>query len=275
VFERRDRHRLPDDEIGPTSETNLIGWSESEDTYKTEGHALAAYVAEDEMDNADDGFTPLADAQELVLHQLMMKREKRVSDLVMDTNSYGSSNKVTIGTDWDDYANSDPLGDLATGMDALSEANPDDLVLVLGLGAWRALRRHPQILESAGIFSGAGGKGQVSKEALAAALEVRKVIVGRPRYDSANPGQTASYSRIWPTDRALLMVMPENPDRKDGPPPLGRTFRFKPPGKNAINSRAVFDEKRGRTGSWWVQSSFADDEKLIATDNGYLFLSVV
>lgn len=269
TYARRDRHTIPDDAIEPTSTANLAQWSTGSSNYSVEDHALADWVSKDEEDNADDPFSPLADAQEIILQQMLLGREARVANQVMAAANYASTNKVTLTTPWSDKINGTPIDDIEDGILALAEPNGEHVILVLGLPVWKALRRHPDILAACGKFSGAGGTGLASRAEVAAAFEIRDVVVGSTRYDSANQGQTASYGWVWGSTTALLARAPKTPKSKDVM--LARTFRYRPAGQNSIQTATEFDRKRGPRGSTWVQNAFSDDEVIVAADVGYHF----
>ena len=81
-------------------------------------------------------------------------------------------------------------------------------VLVMGQAVWTRLRTHPRIVEAI-KETGAGGTaaaGIVMRQAVAALFELDRVLVGSAWYQSAVPGQTASYSRLWGKHAAILHV---------------------------------------------------------------------
>jgi len=91
--------------------------------------------------------SPVNHATEALTDLILLRREKRVADLVFSNDSYNSGHKETrSGTDqWSDYTNSEPREQILEALDVpLQRPN----IFVLGNDTWRLLRQHPQIVSS-------------------------------------------------------------------------------------------------------------------------------
>ena len=106
-----------------------------------------------------------------------------------------------------------------------------------------------------------------SGQEVAQLFEVERVLIGRSRYNTAKQGQAASYSRLWGKHCAALYVEPN---------PGIRTITF---GVTFVESlRATyrdFDGKRGIKGAHYIRPAWNSDEKVIASDCGYLIEDAV
>ncbi|HEX3132629.1 MAG TPA: hypothetical protein VHX44_03490 [Planctomycetota bacterium] len=81
---------------------------------------------------------------------------------------------------------------------------------------------------------------RMSLQALAGVLGVDEILVGSRRKDTANPGQTASWSYIWPEHYALLVRGVVNPSDLTEPA-FGRTFIWDE-ANASLNGSAVIAE---------------------------------
>jgi hypothetical protein len=106
----------------PGTEANEIpGLKLSLDTYYAQEHSLQTPVTDEERENADVPLSPDADGTELVTSKILLGREKAMKDAVTDATQYADDMTVTLtGTaQWNDYTNSDPIGDFKDGRHAM------------------------------------------------------------------------------------------------------------------------------------------------------------
>lgn len=261
---RRDVSMPINDLIGPSGKSNRATYDVTTDNYSVTGHALHEVVDLSLVRNADAPISPEEWATQNVMQRLMLNREKRVADLIMTAGNWASGN-TGAGTDWTDETAGTPLADLNTALEAIPSSGEDSrLILVLALPLWNALRKHPQML---GLRAGGGSSaGQLSAAEVAAFIGVDEVKVSRTFITTTNPGQsTAVYSRIWDATKAAIVQVPTV---VSGPEAslFSCTFRVQP----GIQTRKWHDPAYGEEGADLVQTSFADDEKVIQNDMGYL-----
>ncbi len=271
VYSRRDVHSIPDAKIGPTSRANLSSYTTSTANFSVEDFALLDYVSSQTEANADAPFRPQQDAVDFNMQKLMLLRERRVAALLFNAAAYATANKTTITNEWDDTTNGVPVDDILTGIDACAEPPTH---LIIGAAGWKALRRHPQVISTVlGLRTGQVGPGMISRQQLAEWLELEAILVGKARYDSANPGQTVSLARVWDDDQALLARIIPNPGTKTIT--LSKTFRFSETGNPSIAVRQWDEPSVGKGGSVAVQCEHSDDEVIVAADAAYHFSNVV
>ena len=267
-YNKANAFRLFDDKIGPKSMANEIDYEVSSDNYSVKDHALADYVTQEEIDNADTPLSPEKDANDFVNLMLEVAQEKRVADLFTTAANYPSGNKVTLsGTgQWSGSADN-PIKDIQDAIEAcFQRAN----TLWFGIDAWLVFRRLPEILDAVKAASRmqSNSGGLATQSEVAALFDVDRVLVGRARYISSKEGQTDTYARIWGKHAGALYVPPGS---------VGvRTICF---AKTFSETRKLtfrsFDEKRGMKGAVYLKTGWNSDEKITASDIGYIIENAV
>jgi len=265
VLDKADAYRIHDDKMGPTAKPNEIKWGVSTDNYSVVDHGLGDWVAQTEIDNADVPLAPLEQTNENLNVALDNAQEYRVAQIAFGSANYGS-NTTTPSPLWG--ASSDtPIKDV---MDAIEACFMRANTLVFGQDAWSAFRRLPEIIDACKAVNKGGGSfagGMVSPNEVATLFEVDEVVVGRARRISTKRGQTASYARMWGKHMAALHVT-KNPGIKSIS--FGLTFS-----EMQRQTLTVKDGTRGTKGATFVKVCWNSDEKVVASDCGYLLDSVI
>ncbi|MFQ5765416.1 MAG: hypothetical protein ACE5GT_10835 [Rhodospirillales bacterium] len=267
-YDKDQRFRVPDDALGPKSVANEIELKVSTDNYSVVDHGLEDWVSVEEEENADTPLSPRVDATEFLADQLELAQAKRVAAVVFLAATYPAGNKVQLsGTSQWGGSTDDPIGDIMTGLDTVFSR--EDAILVFGADAWRKYRQLPEVLDAvkpSTRFQATPG-GLASREDVASLFEVRAVLVGRSRENTAKEGQTAVFVRLWGKHAAILSVRPN---------PGVRTVVF---GGTFMESDKVtmtgFDGRRGVKGATWLKTGWNSDEKIIASDLGYFIENAV
>lgn len=152
---------------------------------------------------------------DILTWQVMNSREKRVANLVQDLTEYPAANKTTLaGADqWSDNS-SDPQQDIEAAKEVtLFVPN----TLILSFAVFQVLKRHPQIRDN---FKYTTAK-SITADMLAGLFDLDKVLVGKAREATNNPGQPETFARIWSKNTVLAQI-DQNPGLK------ARTFGFSP-----------------------------------------------
>jgi len=149
-----------------------------------------------------------ADAEEaytLNVNQLVsLEREVRVAAFIGSGTNLSENTTLSGTSQWSDYTNSDPLGDLETGIHSVvktSGQKPN--TAFMNPDVYIKLRRHPQVRAMFNVQQGA-----VSDEQLAAIIGVPTINVGWAIYDNSNEGATYSGAYVWPKYLGLMYVPP-------------------------------------------------------------------
>lgn len=266
VLDKEHAFREADDMLGPNALPNEIGISYSDDNYSVESHGLADWLAQEHLDNADAPVSLESDVTEHLSDTLDLTQERRVAALAFAAGTYPSGNKVQLvggspGTQWND-PDGDPVGDVRTAVEStFMRAN----TLVFGLDAWLVFQSAAKVLEH---LHGLQGKKFATEAEVAAMFGVQRVLVGRARVNTAKPGQTPSYARVWGKHVAALHVGPSAGIKTIT---FGKTFSTEP---NKLTYRD-FDGRRGEKGSHYFKVAWNSDEKIVASELGYFIEDAV
>lgn len=263
-FQRADANRLTDSRMAPDGLPNRRSFSASSTTAEVEPYGLHDTIPVSDLEDPEPGIDLEADTIEDLAHDLLLGHEKRVADLIMAAGSYGSSNKVTLGTAWTNTTSSTPIADIQTGKRACAVA-PN--VAVCDEVTFDALARHPDIISTLRGTAGAQ-RGLASAAEIAQYFGLENLYVGKVKYNSANPTATASYSYIWPQGKFLLAKVVAQPRSREVT--LARTYRRRSDMGNTMN---VFTEVQGAPGTkgvLYVKVSMEELVAMVASDVGYL-----
>lgn len=263
---RRDVSQIVNDAIGPKGAANTASYDVSTDNYSVEDRALKDYVTDSLIRNADAPLDPRELAVQNIMQRLMLAREYRVATLLTTGGNYAAANTSSPANVWSDATDGDPVGDINTAIATIAYSGDESsLVAWCSREVWNTLRKHPQLLALKGTTTG-----QVSRAEFAEYFELSELLVSDVRRDTANPGQTASYSRLWGTSSFGIVRVPSVLQGADISA-FAVTFRMQP----GMTVRRWDEPGIGIGGSEAVQVEFSDDEKAVQNDLGYLYTSVV
>lgn len=200
---RADDNEINSDFVGATGVPNEIDNIFTEDTYSLRGAALMQTVpSTSEM--ANTFLSPEEDAVANVMQRIMLAHEYRVASILFNASNFAAANTYA-GTDWTNTSTGTPLTDIQRAAEKLP-SNGDDSIMVAALSdvAFNALCRHPQILSIKGTAAGMATQAELES------WFGIKFAVSKVTSNTANKGQTASYSRIWTTTKFGLYSVPRS-----------------------------------------------------------------
>lgn len=167
-------------ERAPATESAGGGWSiDNTPTYYAPVYAVHKDVDDQTRANADEPINMDRDATEWVTQQLLLRRER------VWVNQYFTPGVWTTdlqGTDalpgdfvyWNDYAESDPIGDVTeAGIEIAERTGFRPNVLVLSPWVYNTLKNHPDVLERIKYTQ----RGVVTTEILAGLFDVERVVI--------------------------------------------------------------------------------------------------
>lgn len=265
TYTKSDRFTIPNTVVGRTSKPNEIEFGASEVESSTRDHALDSPIPMADIENAPSNYDPRGHAVESIMKLIELDREKRVADLVFAAATYPTGNKTTLsGTDqWSDYTNSTPIDDIESALDTpIMRPN----IMVLGRASFSKLRGHPDIAKI--VHGNSGDKGLATRQQIADAFELEEVLVGDSWYNTAKPGQTASYSRLWGKHCALLHRDRTASTRE------GVTFGLTAQWGDRVSGSNP-DPNIGMRGGERVRAGESVKELIVASDVGYLYTNAV
>lgn len=188
---------VPNTRVGNKGAVPRVEISGEKASSSTESEGLEIPLTKKDIDNAPKGVDPKGLATELATKLLLLRREIRVAELVLDANQYAAANKKNLATldagahAWDLDA-AEPLVDIRAWINGMMmRANR----LVMGPDAWEALSAHPKVVSAA--LGNDGTNGFASKERVAQLLDIAEIIVGAGWVNASKPGQDVSLTRVW------------------------------------------------------------------------------
>lgn len=255
---------VPNTLVGRRSQVPEVNFKSEERTAAAEDYGLEHALPQRDVDNAPEGTNPMGRVTEWLTNLIELDRELRVAQMVFNSNTYGTSNKVALsGADQFTDGSSDPVRLMLEKMD-LVIMRPNRVVF--GQGVWREFRQHPKVVKATNRNS--GDSGVAAREAVAELLEVEEVIVGRALVNSARIGQPAQMQQAWGNHVAMLHI-----DRL-ADTQQGATFGFTAPYGQREGAQ-WFDRNVGTKGGTRVRVAESLAEVVSAPDLGFLIQNAI
>lgn len=250
--------------VGRKGRPTEVEFTATEENGGTEDHGLDDVIPNDDIADLPEGsgMDPLGQATEGLTNLIALSREVRVAAMVQDAGNF-THNDTLAGTDQFDDPASDPG---ALILDAIETPLVRPNIAVTSLAVYNVLRRHPKIVSA---LNGSGStNGMVSRQALAEYLELDEILVGQGYVNTAAPGQTPNYARVWGNSFALLRRAPIATAK--GEPSWGFTAQF---GSKVV--KRIDEPKTGLRGAVRVRVGESVGEIVQSTEAGYLLLAAI
>lgn len=244
----------------------------SNSSYTTNEYALGAFIPTEIAANADAPLRPFQKAVQMVMTNLLLERELRVSTLLQTSGSWTSGNVQTLasGAQWNGGASSDPVLNLHTAIE-------NSFLPVTGI-IWSELvdhdfARNPAVQKYVGFKSDEPGIPSAAE--FASTLRLPPIYVAKMKYTTN--GGTLTY--VWGNHVVLLHSPPEQPPTSQQDVATTYTFRWNggeaPDGAMTAGFlvRTYFDPKRGPRGGTQVVVVHNDVEIMTSTVVGALILN--
>ena len=139
---------------------------------------------------------------EYLTQMIQLELEKQATAAFFVTGKWGTSRVLASGDQWSDLANSDPIADTDLARRTVRQNTGRTIgQLFLGALGWEKLKEHPLILDKYKHSQ----TGVMTRELVAAALELDEVVVGESVENTAAEGATFVGADIW-ADNALWKV---------------------------------------------------------------------
>lgn len=266
LYSASEDFTLPATLVGRRGRPAEVEFSATEVTSSTFDYALDDPIPQADVENAPPSIDIRARAVEGLADLIALDREKRCADLVFAAATYPAGRKATLSgtSQWSDFTNSNPIDAILGGLDA-PVLRPN--VIVMGQAVWSKVRQHPRVVQA--VYGSAVTGGVVTREQLAAVLEVDEILVGQGWINTAKKGQTASVSRVWGKHCALI--------HRDGLADTRgnrTTFGFTAQWGDRIAGE-IEDRMIGMRGGIRVRVGESVREVVCAADLGYFFENAV
>lgn len=291
-YDRSDAWRNQMTKRAPSTESAGGGWKlDNTPTYFADVWALHKDIDDQIRANADDPLNMDRDATTWLSQQALISREVTWAAKYFTTGIW-SGPTGTAGTDvtgvsaspdsyeaihWDD-ATSTPIEDVRGFSDniwLLTGMRPNKLVL--GRQVWTKLQDHPDLVARIQYTSGNNNPAIVSKQAVAAIVELDEVMVGDGiQVTSAeNPSFETSMTTAAITGKNALLVYAA-PSASILQPSGGYTFSWTGylPGQGSMG-QVISSFRMQQLKSDRVEAEMAFDHKLVCSDCGVFFSGIV
>jgi hypothetical protein len=195
----RRREAQSDDARNAGAEAREVKYDVTTSTYRCEGHALKIDVTDEEVANSDPPLSSYADATEFVVDNILLNQEIDCK-AKLDASLTGAQTSDPTH-EWNDPTNGDPFADIELAINTIEDVTgftPN--VMGMDSKVWRALRKHPDILERVVYGGGPTTPAQVNTQAVAALFDIDEIVVTKALSNTVVKGQTASLSRVWGDD---------------------------------------------------------------------------
>lgn len=251
----------------PATESAGSGYGLSTASYSCDVFALHKDIDDQTIANADAPLNMEADAARFVAQRMLTRHEIEWVASFFGSSIWGTDS--TPGALWDNYATSKPLVDVQAGKETvLKNTGFEPNTMVLGYEVYSDLLNHPEIVDRIKYSSAEA----VTQAIMARYFGVSRLFVARAVKATNLEGETAAYG-FTHGKHALLCYVPPSPGLLT--PSAGYTFVWQGVsdglGMNIGTTRFYIPEIR----SWRVESQMAWDSKVVASDLGYFFASVV
>lgn len=175
-------------------------------TFACDDHALKGFVADEIQDQADSALNPLVDETETVTEKLLLDREVNAATILADTAQMTSNTTLSGTSQWSDYNNSDPIGDIRTARTSVhTNTFKKPNTLILSKTVFDMLLDHPQIVERVKYSA----LGVITAELLARVFQLERVLVGEAGQNTAVEGQTDVLAYIWGKHAVVAYISPK------------------------------------------------------------------
>lgn len=266
VYDRARKLRRQDTKRTPGTEAHKVTLDVGSAVFYCANYALKYPVTIEDKANADPAFVQniINTRVELILDDLALDREMRVSEKVLATANVGSSAAVSSG--WNGAGS--PLTDMNAAIDNVRYANgvrPNNVTF--GPEAWDSFRRDSTVRN---LINGTNnGGGYVNEEQVRNLLNVEKVEVAGSFKNTGADGQAEAIQSIW-GDNVLVSYTPANPTRER--PSFGYEFRWQAAGlPNMQVERHPYNTK---TKSEEVEVGYYNTDNITAASYGFLLTAV-
>lgn len=250
---------VPDTRVGPRSAPNQVELSGSKNSASVTDFGIDIPLDNPSIAVAEAaGYNPRNRATEMATNIVMLDREIRVAAVVTNPALYDAEQKLAATA----VAFFDVAADPFESVDALLDAcwmRPNQLTF--GHAAWRTFRKHPKVVQA--VKGSTTAAGRLTRQEVAEAFEVNRILVGSGRVNVARPGLAPTLARTWGNTISGQFI-----DRTVTPEAGGVTF-----GMTAVYGSRVAGTLKvdmGLTGGERVRSGESLKELVVAKRAGCL-----
>lgn len=248
-FNEKNAFQVYDTSRGVGGTATRMAFDAADEFFNCAPNALEVAIDDQEREKAGSADTALEEAKvRTLVINAALAREKKVFDLI--------KSGVSVASTWTSSGDEDPIDLIDAEIEAI--ANATGLLpnrMVIGLGAWRKIKNHDQILKRQ---SGTSNKG-VSLDVFAGMLlnPTIDIRVGVMAFDTAKMGKAANKQNVVGSE-IFIFHGNDNPTQYD--PGFAKTFSI---GANSVEDVRMYREEKVRSDILAVD--WSEDVKVIST----------
>lgn len=252
------------------------GYSRGNFTFQVATYSCEEHGAEEPIDDREaQMYAEYLDAEMIsasrAFDAVLRNAEIRVSDAVFNATTWGSL-KTTLTNEWDDAANADPRADVKAAKIAVWNQcglMPNALII-----NWKVFE---QLLDVAAVvdrlkYAGFTDPrpGAITREAMAQALNIDRIIIAGSPKNTATEGQAVSISPVWSDEYAMVAKVATTSDPRE--PCIGRTFHWSEDGSSVGGTVETYRDEKVRGDVVRVRHDV--DEVILYAEAGHLLENV-
>lgn len=240
-------------------------------SYQCESFSKSGYLGKDVVLSDSAPINGMFNLRESVDRQIAEDRERAIRDIMTDATNYNTANKrtLTAGLRWDENGG-DPGNDITNAMGNIWVGDGSTrLVAWTSWDVWNALRKSESMLHLLPTTA----QGYLTPEQFLDITGLDGLLVSEARENTANPGQAATWTRMWGNYFGIcrVAVMPALKSAS-----FGWTFRWTPSSMpTGFNTNLWYDPEEGDFGSFGYKVALKETHKVVAKDTGFLFTTPI
>lgn len=258
-----------------STESVGTGFKVSKDKYNADVYALHHDIDDRDRKNADYDLEKLA--TRMLTSQALQRLERSFVTEFLTTGKWETDVTGVAGSpsagqfrQWNDVVTSDPIGDIDTAVDKISQASGLKAnTMVLGRAVFRKLVRHPLVREQ----FGANKADNITAEQLASIFDVDRIFVANAIKATNKEGQALTTDFIVGKVAWVGYVAPNAGMEVAS---AGYTFNWNQDiGGGDLSQAPISIFRMDELKSDRVETELAFDQKVVSRPLGYLFSSAV
>ena len=277
IYDRANMNRSGDvKKLAPRTEVNRIGLQLSNDSYFADVFGLGMDFDEQTLANEDAMLEIRSAGAQTLVNRVLIEREEQFASSFFAAGIWGTD--ATPSNLWSDYTNSTPITDVTTARRTmqLNSGGFKPNTMVIGKEVRDILINHPDVLARLNGGATVANTALITDAKLAEIFEVENFYVMEAVKNGAAEGLAEANAFIGGKN-ALLVHTPRTSGLMT--PAAGLTFAWNniPSANNlGITVESFSDDalKRQQVAEH-IQVKMAYDMKVVGTDLGYFFESVV
>lgn len=250
------------------------------DSFTTVEHGVEEHVSDSDIEMYGDIMDAEYYARERAINRDLIRLEHDIATTVIDTAVFTGALTGAVSTPWTTLATSTPITDIDNGIEAC-RANCGFKPNTLQITDYtlRKMARSAQVQDLLKYSGRDDPKNLEMINGIKNLLHIENIVVAEGVKNTADEGQTASFQRLWPTDKAMLCYVSDSQDPKDPTPTLGFTFMFDEqingaPGADGESALIIEEYREEKVRGGFIRARFNYKPKIQHKECGYVLTNL-